>query len=117
MNRFAEGELDDGEAFLVDLLGESDRAHPMERDENGVLRFRKNKAVCFLQEHCKYYWNEVWKLYQIGGLASEEDFKAVHRLLGYPVEGYLELFDAKRLKEAGSGRRNSNADLRNADPF
>lgn len=63
--------------------------HPIIRDEAGVLRYKRNPLVCWLQEHIDL--NEMWKAYG-QGTWSREAFMQFYRDIGYSLSGFEEVW-------------------------
>ena len=59
---------------------------PLEKDKNGVLRFKKNAIVEFLLENGEYDLNKL-----AGMRFSREDEEQFSQLIGYSLSGFSEL--------------------------
>lgn len=71
------------------------RMQKLELDEQGVLRFRKNKIVEFLLEKGPFTLNVLAGMPPDMGVPKEgfptEDWRQFAQLLGYSVDGYCSL--------------------------
>ena len=77
--------------------------HPMQPlvwDE-GVIRFKRNRIVCFLLDNGSFDMNKLWLLLG-SGLFPIEDMEQFYQLIGYSVSGFGEIsgFRAQVVDEA-----------------
>lgn len=63
-------------------------------DEHGVLRYKKNKLICWLYDTLQIDMNVLWIAYQ-EGLFSREEFQQFYRDIGYSVDGYRDVWEEK----------------------
>ncbi len=70
-------------------LDEQSKRYPIELDASGVLRFKRNRAVVYAVDHCNL--NDLWIEAQRNDWA-ESDLKALYRMMGYSLCGFLEIF-------------------------
>jgi hypothetical protein len=61
-------------------------------DEYDIKRFKPNMVIRYLKT--KISLNDLWGLYN-EGFFSEEEMKEFYQLIGYPISGYEEIFDAE----------------------
>ena len=80
---------------MTGFLTEADKAcseaiptQPVYRDEEGVLRFRKNSFVRYLLEYLPGGMNTLAQLPDM----SREEFKQLWQLTGISFQGYLDVF-------------------------
>jgi hypothetical protein len=64
------------------------------KTEDGVLRYRENKVIGWLQERGGSVMNEVAVMHQ-RGLFSMEDMMEFYRLIGYSLSGFEEIWHEK----------------------
>ena len=73
---------------------------PVERDHDGVIRFKANKLVKYLLEKGPFDLNQLSRLAQ--EFYCEDDYQHLMQLIGYSVSGYGDLSgrDPSVLREA-----------------
>jgi hypothetical protein len=59
---------------------------PLEKDEDGTIRFKRNKIVSFLKDTSKYNLNELSLM-----PFDKEDWEQFAQLIGYSLDGFGEL--------------------------
>lgn len=70
-------------------------------DENGVLRWKVNKAVRWLLELQDY---QPLNRLSLAGI-PEQDRRELYRLMGYSISGYMEIFNETDVDEATEALR------------
>lgn len=75
---------------------------PIVKDANGVVRFKANKLVWYLQKRLRYSGVDLNMLTEIGDLFAPADWEQFYQLLGYSVSGYgdLAVVSAESIEEA-----------------
>lgn len=76
---------------------------PIEPDEHGVVRFKRNHVVRYMLDHPDADLNILSREVQLGRL-PEADYMQLMQLVGYSVSGYGDLADS------GSEARQADAD-------
>lgn len=64
-------------------------SHPIIRDEKGVLRYRANPLICWLQERVNF--NDIRFAYHMGAW-SREEYMQFYRDLGFSLQGFQEVW-------------------------
>jgi hypothetical protein len=75
---------------------------PLERDADGVLRFKQNEIVKYLLENGGFDLNDLARL-----PFSDEDRQQLAQLIGYSLDGYgdLSYVDDRAWKRASRRKR------------
>jgi hypothetical protein len=84
---------DEGRWLALTPPGLDERWHPMqplELDEDGTVRFRKNKIVRLLLDTGKFTLNDLASMLQ-QDMIDQADYTHLMQLIGYSVDGYGEL--------------------------
>jgi hypothetical protein len=71
--------------------------HPIYEDDNGVYRFKRNKALWWAFESGMLDLNKLWVAFVNHGFPLE-DMMQIWRMLGYSLGGFEEVF-AEQLDE------------------
>ncbi len=64
---------------------------PLERDSNGTLRFKENRAVSALYEQLRLLRIEPWALLARDANVTKDDLRQFAQLIGYSLSGVSEL--------------------------
>lgn len=86
---------------------------PLEKDAEGILRFKENKIVRYLLDHGSIDLNKIADL-ACAGKFSVDDQRQFAQLIGYSLSGYAELsyvddetFEAAELMRKGKDERDA----------
>ena len=67
--------------------------HEIIKDKNGILRWKENKTVSFLFDNNMLDLNNIIiNMYNKGYNKNSEEYRQLHRDLGYSLSGYWEIF-------------------------
>ncbi len=79
------------ERELFEDLDAASQMHPIERDKDGILRFKANRLVRFLLDEYQPGLNDLWQRHG-QRYFSRAEMQAVYRDMGYSLGGYHEIW-------------------------
>lgn len=73
--------------------------HPIIKDENGELRYKKNPLIRFLLDNGKISLNDLWNNFDNLDNATIDDMMELYRGIGYSLDGFEDIFWDKGMRE------------------